>query len=150
MRFLEFLKLLNPISLILDFKEFTENYPFMGGILTEDKVRKILFKNKEIILRRDTINRLYSIVNYPPDIENDEKGKFQFLVEFLRKIDEMLLECQLNDLIKPYYYDRKNENCWLVILSPYSYHIDWFYLIGRLMSLILFTILITIFICKLI
>lgn len=143
----DFLKLMNPISLFQDIEEFYSMNSFMKGVLTEEKVLKNLKKNETEILRIDSLNRIYTIVNYPVDA-NNEKLQFQFLVDAYRRIDEILLECRLNDIMKPYSTKYEDRNFWLVILSPYSFHINWKYIIYRIICIIFWLIMIILLITK--
>lgn len=135
---LEFIKAMNPLIFFVDLQEFIYKYRLMNNIFKDSSVIDIINANQPEKLRIDSLNRIYTIVNFPPDV-NTESLQFQFLIEAFRKIDETLLRCQLNDVLIPFTYNKGGY--YLVILSPYSFYINWQFIFAKFISLILILVI---------
>lgn len=89
--------------------------------IKEDLTKSILDSFKYEI-RVDKIGRLYTVLNVSEEFYEADKQKLAqyWLVEQLRELDEILLQCNLNDLLYPSVELIKDPNtfAYLIVLSP--------------------------------
>jgi hypothetical protein len=78
------------------------------------------FKKFKYELRIDKIGRIYTVINIPDDLliyENREMV-WPWVLEELRAIDELLMECRLNDLVYPEVEPYPGAPAYVVKLTP--------------------------------
>lgn len=87
----------------------------------EESTKAILASYKYQI-RVDKIGRLYTVVNVPEEFYEEDKQKmvWAWMVEQLRELDEVLMQCQLNEFLYPEVerVDSPESFAYLVVLSP--------------------------------
>ena len=84
----------------------------------EETIRR--FKKFKYELRTDKIGRIYTVINVPEELWPYEKADqiYPWVVEQLRELDSVLLDCQLNDLVFPSVEKIEGSPSYLVILMP--------------------------------
>lgn len=133
----EFLRLLNPVALVYDCFEFNKYYSLMSNILKEDFVTSSLKNFKSDVLRVDLLNRVYTIVNIPSEFVGRDTVEKTWLIETYRRLDDLLVTLRLSDVLKPFSYKVKGYDSYLIILSPYSFNINWKYMIVHFIGLVI-------------
>jgi hypothetical protein len=71
-------------------------------------------------LRVDRIGRIYTVINIPDELLSyqNQDAVWPWVLGELRSIDDLLMECRLNDLVYPEVSPIPDNPAYLVILSP--------------------------------
>jgi hypothetical protein len=101
--------------------------------LKEESTKAILAQFKYEI-RTDKIGRLYTVINVPEEFYEEDKHKmvWAWMVEQLRELDIVLMQCQLNEFVYPE-IERINDKdafAYLVLLSPPTEFLSFWKFIG--------------------
>ena len=104
-----------PSELIEDVQQWLA----VRAALKEETTQQILNRFK-YELRADTIGRLYTVINVPEELYPYEKRDmvWPWMLEQLRELDDLLMECRLNDMVYPEVTQIEGAPAYLVILSP--------------------------------
>jgi hypothetical protein len=80
------------------------------------------FKKFKYSLRVDKIGRIYTVINVPIELLELEKRDmvWPWVLDQLREIDDLMLECQLSDLLYPEISPLEGDDiaAYLVVLAP--------------------------------
>lgn len=91
--------------------------------IKEESTKAILSSYKYQI-RVDKLGRLYTVINVPEEFYPEDKQKlvWAWMVEQLRELDSVLMQCQLNEFVYPEVERVQDPQsfAYLVILSPPS------------------------------
>lgn len=84
---------------------------------TETKDRFAKFKYE---LRTDRIGRIYTVINIPKELLEYAKRDtvWPWVLEEINQINELLIECRLNDVLYPEIIPHETEPAYIVILTP--------------------------------
>lgn len=119
-------------------------------ILNWIRVYKIVKANEETLkkysIRIDWIGRMYTVMNLPEEIANNEYAKEPHVIANLRKYDEILLNLQLTELVFPDMIAIPNTASYLLVMHPEVVELTWTRIIGHtILYAIMFFVLRTIY-----
>jgi hypothetical protein len=128
-----------PVELIDDIRQWSTVRSALNEPQIKDQFSKFKYQ-----LRVDKIGRIYTVINVPDDllIYENRNMVWPWVLEELRSIDDLLMECRLNDLVYPEITPIEDAASYLVILTPSTESIDiWKFLRWILNTSIVFFIL---------
>jgi hypothetical protein len=107
-----------------------------------------MFKNRKPEIRVDNIGRIYTVVNIPEDMyEKDaEAARQTFLIEELRKVEELFLRLGISEIIYPEFTrinDIPNSYAYLLVLETNKDMFSLWPLLGWFLKMGIWTILLT-------
>jgi hypothetical protein len=106
-----------PTELIDDIRQWS----IVRKALTEANIKDRFAKFK-YPLRVDKIGRIYTVINVPVELMDLEKKDmvWPWVLDQLREIDDLMIECQLSDLVYPEItpIEAEDSAAYLVILTP--------------------------------
>ena len=115
------MKLFNTWSWPAELVDDIRSWSIVRSALKEELTNSILSTYKYAI-RIDKIGRLYTVINVPDEFYEPDKQKLvqYWLVEQLRELDEILMQCGLSEFVYPIIEKiaDKDAFAYLIILSP--------------------------------
>ncbi len=104
-----------PIELIDDIRQWNTVRKALSEPEIQDRFKKFKYE-----LRVDRIGRIYTVINIPEDLLPYEKRDmvWPWVLDELRSIDDLLMECRLNDLVYPEVLPIEEAPSYLVVLTP--------------------------------
>ncbi len=110
-----------PIELFDDIRQWATVISAVNEPETKDRFKKFKYE-----LRVDKIGRIYTVINVPDDllVYENRNMVWPWVLDELRSIDDLLMECRLNDLVYPEVKPIDDSASYLVILSPSTESLD--------------------------
>jgi hypothetical protein len=104
-----------PTELIDDIRQWMMVRSALKEPETIDRFKKFKYE-----LRSDNIGRIYTVINVPEELLEYEKRDmvWPWVLEELKQIDELLMECRLNDIVYPEVKPIEEAPAYLVVLTP--------------------------------
>jgi len=93
----------------------------LKNALKEDDVKRLLKEcdlPKPSELRSDDLGRLYTVINVPEDIYETKHAVWPYVMEMMKKIDGVLFEARLSDLVYPDIKQIEGTRSYKLVLHP--------------------------------
>lgn len=104
-----------PVEFIDDVRQWMTVRSALNEAEIKDRFKKFKYE-----LRIDKIGRIYTVINVPDDLlvyENRDMV-WPWVLDELRVLDDLLMECRLNDLVYPEVSPVEDAPAYLVVLTP--------------------------------
>ena len=89
---------------------------------------KAVQENKKFLeesgLRIDWIGRIYTIINLPEDIANNDLARDPYAFGELKQFDNVLIKVRLNDMVYPELLKLPDADAFLLVLAPERDYLD--------------------------
>lgn len=104
-----------PIELIDDIRQWSIVRSATQELVTKDRFEKFRYQ-----LRVDRVGRIYTVINVPDELLSyqNQDAVWPWVLGELRAIDDLLIECRLNDLVYPEVSPIPETPAYLVVLTP--------------------------------
>jgi hypothetical protein len=104
-----------PVELFDDIRQWFTVRKALNEPEIKDRFKKFKYE-----MRVDRIGRIYTVINVPDDllIYENRDMVWPWVLDELRIIDDLLMECRLNDLVYPEVIPIEGAPSYLIILTP--------------------------------